>query len=101
MVGNLKNIYQCDHEFHQILFEAAGNKRFLDINHRINLQTQRTRWLTQLTPERFMETYNEHEQILAALKKKEIAQVKDDYVIALEKDKRELYLLFFLMKKIF
>ena len=46
MVGNLENIFQCDHEFHQILFEAAGNKRFLDINHRINLQTQRTRWLT-------------------------------------------------------
>ena len=42
-----------------------------------------------------METYNEHEQILAALKKKEIAQVKDAYVIALEKDKRELYFYFF------
>ena len=28
MVGNLENYFQCDHEFHQILFEAAGNKRF-------------------------------------------------------------------------
>lgn len=100
MVGNLENIFQCDHEFHQILFEAAGNKRFLDINHRINLQTQRTRWLTQLTPERFMETYNEHEQILAALKKKEIAQVKDAMLLHLKKTK-ENYASIFSNEKIF
>ena len=100
MVGNLENIFQCDHEFHQILFEAAGNKRFLDINHRINLQTQQKRLLKKLTPERFIETYNEHEKILEALKKKEIAQVKDAMLLHLKKTK-ENYTSIFSNEKIF
>ena len=44
-----------------------------------------------------METYNEHEQILAALKKKEIAQVKDAMLLHLKKTK-ENYTSIFLMK---
>ena len=47
-----------------------------------------------------METYNEHEQILAALKKKEIAQVKDAMLLHLKKTK-ENYASIFSNEKIF
>lgn len=47
-----------------------------------------------------METYNEHEQILAALKKKEIAQVKDAMLLHLKKTK-ENYTSIFSNEKIF
>ncbi len=66
--GETEQNFKCDFKFHELLVNYSGNKRLVDICARINIQSQRFRWLTLLTPARYFETKNEHIAILNALK---------------------------------
>lgn len=63
----------ANHEFHQILIEASGNKRLLDMYESLNahiqiarLHAERTDWRARLQAEQ-----KEHEEMLAAVKGKD------------------------------
>lgn len=64
---------EANHEFHQILIEASGNKRLLDMYESLNahiqiarLHAEQTDWRARLHAE-----HNEHEEMLAALLRKD------------------------------
>lgn len=56
--------FYTDDSFHKKIVEFSGNSRFLDICERVSLQTQRLRWITLLTPNRYGETHEEHSVII-------------------------------------
>lgn len=64
---------EANHEFHQILIEASGNKRLLEMYESLNahiqiarLHAERTDWRARVQAEQ-----KEHEEMLAALKRKD------------------------------
>ena len=65
--GNFSKNFQTDELFHRKLIEYSGNSRLLDIAERLSLQSQRLRWISTLTPSRYISTHNEHAAILEAL----------------------------------
>jgi len=77
MHGNIIGNFHADHLFHVTLFEIAGNQRLSNVHKNIILQSQRLRWLAQLTPGRFVESHKEHQMILDALVKKDASLAKE------------------------
>ena len=65
--GDFSKNFQTDELFHRKLIEYSGNSRLLDISERLSLQSQRLRWISTLTPSRYISTHNEHTAILEAL----------------------------------
>ncbi|MFI3238454.1 MAG: GntR family transcriptional regulator [Lachnospiraceae bacterium] len=70
--GDFEKNFEQDFEFHERLVEYSGNSRLLIICRRINIQSQRFRWITMLTPARYSNTIDEHKRILDALLKKDM-----------------------------
>ncbi|MFI3206673.1 MAG: GntR family transcriptional regulator [Clostridia bacterium] len=66
--GNFDANFNSDTEFHQTLISFAENQRFVDIYNRLSLQFSRLRWMTMLTPSRYVETKSEHQVIIDTLK---------------------------------
>ncbi len=60
-----------DNAFHELLISFSGNSRLIDISKRINIQSQRSRWITTITPTRHYDAASEHQAILDALSKKQ------------------------------
>ncbi len=56
-----------DNAFHEKIITFSGNSRLIDISKRINIQSQRSRWITTITPTRHYEAANEHQAILDGL----------------------------------
>jgi len=67
VVGSFQNSFFNDSFFHEAIVAFSCNSRLADICRRINLQEQRLRWISQLTPSRYYDTVKEHQTILAAL----------------------------------
>ncbi len=63
--------FGLDNLFHEKLVSYSGNSRLTDISKRISIQSQRSRWITTITPARHISSANEHEEILNALKSKD------------------------------
>jgi len=70
VVGSFQNSFFNDSFFHEAIVAFSYNSRLADICRRINLQEQRLRWISQLTPSRYYDTVKEHQTILAALTNK-------------------------------
>jgi len=60
--------YDIDSAFHYILFETMGRRKMMDIIQDCQVYYTRFRLLDTLTTARYSELYNEHENILCALK---------------------------------
>ena len=65
--GDFSSNFKYDELFHTKLIEFSNNSRLLNISQRISLQGQRLRWITLLTPNRYLETIDEHEVIINGL----------------------------------
>ncbi len=96
--GDVDQNFKSDFLFHELLVEFSCNNRLIDICKRINVQSQRFRWVTLLTPQRHVKTAKEHSKIFAALKdnnatkacsaiEKHLKQTIENYKIILEDDK--------------
>ncbi len=66
--GDFTSNFKYDELFHSKLIEFSNNSRLVNISHRISLQGQRLRWITLLTPNRYLETIDEHLVIITGLK---------------------------------
>ncbi|XOQ44551.1 MAG: FCD domain protein [Clostridium sp.] len=65
--GNFSANFEADEVFHHKIIEFSHNSRLLDIYKRLSLQSQRLRWFTLLTPDRYVKTLEEHKEILQNL----------------------------------
>lgn len=61
--------YDQDDKFHNLLLQAAGNSRMIEIGNKMRLQISRARWLNLIFPERLTVATREHEEIFEALSK--------------------------------
>lgn len=68
--GNFTGNFHADHVFHLSLIEYSKNKRLETIYNQLTLQSQRLRWFAQITPERFVNSLQEHQVIIDALVQK-------------------------------
>lgn len=58
-----KNFY-VDANFHRELVNYCGNQRLIEILYKQDVQGERLRWLTSITPHRYDSTCKEHEEIM-------------------------------------
>ena len=65
--GDFTSNFKYDELFHSKLIEFSNNSRLITISQRISLQGQRLRWITLLTPNRFLETIDEHSIIISGI----------------------------------
>ena len=90
--------YTLDSVFHHKIVTFSGNTRLAQIFELVDVQSQRLRWISSLTPERYVETIREHEAILRALTSNNIpsalasleehfSNTLDNYQFVLEQDK--------------
>lgn len=70
--GDFDSNFSSDEVFHKKILQYAGNTRFLDINSRMRRQSDRLRWISVLTPWRYTETVQEHENIIDCLARKDL-----------------------------
>lgn len=56
--------YKLDSKFHRELVLCANNSRFLNIYDRLDIQSERLRWLTGLKPERYERISRQHSDII-------------------------------------
>lgn len=82
--GNIKGNFCADHLFHTALYDIADNQRLCNIHNRLLMQSQRLRWLSQLTPERFVHSCEEHEDILESLRAMDTQEAKRHVHLHLE-----------------
>ena len=69
--------FKTDALFHRELVSFSGNMRLLDIIEKLQVQGERLRWLTILTPRRHEETYKEHENIVLAIEALDLPRTED------------------------
>ena len=65
--GDFTSNFKYDELFHSKLIEYSNNSRLVNISQRISLQGQRLRWITLLTPNRYLETIDEHSVIISGI----------------------------------
>ena len=74
---NIQRTFKPDSDFHMKIVEIAGNELAFNISKDLEFMSERIRWLSMLTPARYMNTLAEHENILQSLiSKNEKAAVK-------------------------
>lgn len=64
---NLESNFHPDSIFHSKIVEFSGNSIAINLMKDLELRSERIRWLSILTPDRYKASYREHEQILDAL----------------------------------
>lgn len=74
--GNFEDNFVTDSNFHSMIVSFSNNSRLLNINNQIDIQVQRLRWITLLTPSQFAVTIEEHEAIINALKMNDLQQAE-------------------------
>ena len=84
VLGNIKGNFSADHLFHTALYDIADNQRLRNIHNRLLMQSQRLRWLSQLTPERFVHSCEEHEDILKSIQDMDVQEARRRVHIHLE-----------------
>lgn len=74
--GKFEDNFITDAAFHSMIVSFSKNSRLLNICKQIDIQIQRLRWITILTPSQFSITLDEHEAIITALKAKDLSQAE-------------------------
>lgn len=72
-LGKLEENFNTDSAFHSLIVSFSKNSRLLTICNQIDIQVQRLRWISLLTPSQFTITLAEHEAIIIALQEKDLA----------------------------
>lgn len=75
--GQFEDNFKTDAAFHTMIVSFSGNSRLLSICNQIDIQVQRLRWITLLTPSQFSITLEEHEAIITALQEQDLAKVEN------------------------
>ncbi len=75
--GKFEDNFNTDAAFHTMIISCSGNSRLLTISKQIDIQVQRLRWITLLTPSQFAVTLEEHEAIVSALLEKNLKKAQD------------------------
>ena len=70
------SFYEIDSEFHQHLFKTVDRERMWDVIQDCQVYYSRFRLLDTMTTARYQELYKDHSNILSALKKEDIEQLK-------------------------
>lgn len=74
---NLDANFKTDSLFHRELVSFSGNERFVEIIGKLDIQGERLRWLTTITPTRYDFTCTEHESILLALEALDLPRTEE------------------------
>jgi DNA-binding GntR family transcriptional regulator len=64
---NLESNFHPDSVFHSTVVEFSGNVVAINLMKDLELRSERIRWLSILTPDRYRKSYKEHDLILNAL----------------------------------
>jgi len=75
--GDYSGFYETDEEFHALLMQFTGYTRLESLAHLVSLQVIRARRVLLPTPGRAQNTLNEHEEILAAIRKQDVVAAQD------------------------
>lgn len=79
--------FKLDALFHKMLIDFSGNERAIKIIKEIHIQGERLRWLSMLTPDRYVSTICEHDKILETLKKKDIKGTQENIIEHIQKSR--------------
>ncbi len=74
--GKFEDNFKTDAKFHATLVSYSHNSRLSAISSQIDIQVQRLRWITLLTPSQFTVTLEEHAAILDAIRNKDLASAE-------------------------
>lgn len=74
--GKFEDNFKTDSAFHTMIASFSKNSRLLTICNQIDIQVQRLRWITLLTPTQFTITIDEHEAIIEALKENNLKKAE-------------------------
>lgn len=69
--------FENDALFHTKIIQLSGNQRMIEICDKINMQSRRLRWITILTPQRYIDTSKEHQQILSCIESMDITATQN------------------------
>jgi len=69
--NKLDDYSKCNHQFHNIIYEASTNQQAVAMVKKIKTQLQRLQIKTVLVPGRLEDSYKEHNKILNALQAKD------------------------------
>lgn len=69
--------FQNDALFHTKIIELSGNQRMIEVCDKINMQSRRLRWITILTPQRYIDTGKEHQEILACMESMDLLSTQN------------------------
>lgn len=69
--NKLDDYSKCNHQFHNIIYEASTNQQAVEMVKKIKTQLQRLQIKTVLVPGRLQDSYKEHDKILNALRAKD------------------------------
>jgi DNA-binding GntR family transcriptional regulator len=74
--GDLASYFRYNQAIHLKIIEASGNATLGNAYRQLNANVLRARYMANLSRERWDEAVREHEQILAALEARDVAQLK-------------------------
>ncbi len=74
--GKFEDNFKTDAAFHTMIIAYSKNSRLLSVSKQIDIQVQRLRWITLLTPSQFTVTLDEHDAIVSALLEKDLSKAE-------------------------
>lgn len=74
--GRFEDNFKTDSAFHAMIVSFSRNSRLLTICNQIDIQIQRLRWITLLTPTQFTITIEEHDAIIKALIERDLSKAE-------------------------
>lgn len=75
--GNLESMVEKDVEFHDIIYQAAGNQRLIQIMNNLREQVSRFRFVSIGGRGRTGDVLEEHGKVLEALEKRDLAEARE------------------------
>ncbi|SHH84360.1 GntR family transcriptional regulator [Clostridium grantii] len=76
--------FELDKLFHESLIDYAGNERMSEISKKMQIQSQRFRWLTKITPKHYEITLKDHQDILDSIYALDLVKGKDSVIKHME-----------------
>lgn len=83
--------FRLDALFHKLIIDFSENERAIKIIKEIHIQGERLRWLSMITPDRYVSTIGEHDKILETLKKKDIKGTQENIIEHIEKSRENYF----------
>lgn len=81
--GNAEAYVRINEQIHEAILQASRNKILITTYHDLSRRVRRMRYIARLTPERWQQAVDEHEQMLTALRRRDgikLAQVLHDHL---------------------